>query len=211
MVYFNKVGDIEELTTKTTNKHKLKRDIEICDETGSVKCVLWGDNANRIDADSKNKIVEIKEGLIQEFQDKKHLMVSSNTILKLDDRSHKAQQLLKWFGTNQDKIRLSQKPLEHASVEYFGFNEAKERLRDSIEDSITFISDCCRVINLRIKSTFMSCSKCLRKVDEFNNNFCHNCKMCVQSPKNKIIFEVIYYTINTIKNNIYYFTLIYSF
>lgn len=135
-------------------------------------------------------------------------MVSSNTILKLDDRSHKAQQLLKWFGTNQDKIRLSQKPLEHASVEYFGFNEAKERLRDSIEDSITFISDCCRVINLRIKSTFMSCSKCLRKVDEFNNNFCHNCKMCDQSPKNKIIFEVIYYTI---KNNIYYFTLIYSF
>lgn len=89
------VEDLNEFTAKSTGRHLKKRELTLQDETGSLQLTLWNEMAEK--EYEINTIFMISNGKINEFQNKKNVTTTGNTIIRKNPNTAESIMLKKYF------------------------------------------------------------------------------------------------------------------
>lgn len=95
------VGDISEITIKSTGKTLAKRSLIICDMScHSIELNLWGSGAeNFTHSASDHPIVCVKKAKVGEYQNSKNISTTGNSILEVNPDHEKQFELHQWYNT----------------------------------------------------------------------------------------------------------------
>ncbi|KAK4104242.1 replication factor-a protein [Parathielavia hyrcaniae] len=93
------VGDVEEITSKTTQKPYNKRELTVVDDTGySVRVTVWGKTATDFDANAES-IIAFKGMRVSDFGGRSLSLLSSGT-MAIDPDIPEAHKLKGWYESS---------------------------------------------------------------------------------------------------------------
>lgn len=91
------VGEIANITSKTTNKEFKKRDLIVVDQSeASIAVTIWGDDAVNFDGHIQ-PVIALKGARLSEFNGAKNLSIGNGSVYKLNPDIPEGHQVRGWF------------------------------------------------------------------------------------------------------------------
>lgn len=195
------IGEVGEITSKTTSKPYSKRDLQVVDESGfSVKLTVWGKQATTDFNLKGDEIVAFKGLRVSDFGGRS-LSMSNSSFMQVDPEIPEAYSLKGWyeaagkskdFTTHNTKMSMGaataradpRKTLEQVRVENLGLGETPDYFTTSA--TITFIK--------KDNASYPACRSegCNKKVLEDGEGGwrCEKCDKSHDSPEYRYILTI---------------------
>lgn len=189
-------GEVQTVTTKSTNKKLSKRDIMLQDKSGkTVACTLWGNDAEGFNGEN-NPVVAVKGCKLQEFNGGRTVSVLFSSIVVINPDIPESYELKGWFdnvGKHQEASSISETK-GGMQTPFLSLGQTKE-LDLGTKEKPDYFSCKATVCFIRKENClYQACPtpECNKKVtvDGMGNYMCEKCNKSSPNFKYRMILSV---------------------
>ncbi|XP_047141686.1 replication protein A 70 kDa DNA-binding subunit isoform X1 [Hydra vulgaris] len=190
-------SEMQQITSKATNKQVWKRDITIVDQSGSaVQATIWGSEAEKFEEyTDKNPVVAIKGAKVSDFGGRS-LSILNSSIFHINPDIPEAYELRGWFdngGINEQTTSISGQRMEGAGGgKYKTLGQIKDEGLGMGEKPDYFNVRAFIVFYRKENCMYQACpgADCNKKVIEDNGQFrCEKCDRTYPDFKYRMVLS----------------------
>ncbi|KAL1741354.1 hypothetical protein HDZ31DRAFT_84875 [Schizophyllum fasciatum] len=195
------VGELSEITTKTTNRTMKKRELTLVDDTGySVRVTLWGNTAEKYEEEG-NPVIAFKGVKVGDFGGRSLSMLMSSMMFVNPDNTE-AFQLRGWFDDDGKTTQFASHTAGGGAGAGRGFDHNDQRTLTEIKnanlgmnDAVEYFSSRATIMHIKDNNfAYPACRSpdCNKKVVENNPGEwrCEKCDVTHASPDYRFMLQL---------------------